>query len=179
MVRVVARWGTSGCCRPTNVSVWSVGDRCPAARFSCDADDRTEPPFRLAVRHGSYAGSLTLGKSCENPVGRSDRGHRGGARAGPGVTYRGPAAGTGREGDQHGAGAPAGRRIRRGRGARRRAAATAASCAARSSLRARAPPRQPTVRRSSSCALPVPPHDGELQAPNAMARGVAFRSERA
>ena len=73
MVRVVARWGTSGCCRPTNVSVWSVGDRCPAARFSCDADDRAEPPFRLAVRHGSYAGSLTLGKSCENPVGRSDR----------------------------------------------------------------------------------------------------------
>jgi hypothetical protein len=160
MVRVVARWGTSGCCRPTNVSVWSVGDRCPAARFSCDADDRTEPPFRLAVRHGSYAGSLTLGKSCENPVGRSDRpsGDSAGIapprsqpllrrRApgrrsrGPGVTSRRAAAGTGREGDQHGAGAPAGRRIRRGRGARRRAAETAASCAARSSLRARAPPR--------------------------------------
>ena len=49
------------------------GDRCPAARFSCDVDDRAEPPFRLALRHGSHAGSLTLGKGCENPVGRSDR----------------------------------------------------------------------------------------------------------
>jgi hypothetical protein len=49
------------------------GDRCPAARFSCDADGRAGPPFRLALRHGSHAESLTLGKSCENPVGRSDR----------------------------------------------------------------------------------------------------------
>jgi hypothetical protein len=52
------------------VSVWLVviGARPHGSRAT--AADRAEPPFRFALRHGSHVGSLTLGKSCENPVGR-------------------------------------------------------------------------------------------------------------
>ena len=166
------------------------GDRCPAARFSCDADDRAGPPFRLALRHGSHAESLTLGKSCENPVGRSDRPSGDGAGIAPPwsqqLLWR----------------RPSGRRSRRpwchvsqalGRN-RPRGRPTRAGCSSRSAdpSGSRCSPSGSTDRRELRCqivakgaraaapslwceghrrvSLPAPPHEGELQTPNATTR---------